>query len=103
MGSLLIAAAALKTPTRNGYNAQGVNLKFSMHSPLKEYIEFPLQSRPPRSLYLSPSAQRVVAFLYQKGQLYQKLLLHFTVALNRLEVTAALNRFRPLCSAFLDN
>jgi len=28
-GSFLIAAAALKTPTRNGYNAQGVNLKFS--------------------------------------------------------------------------
>jgi len=29
-GSLLIAiaAAALKTPTRNGYNAQGVNLTF---------------------------------------------------------------------------
>ena len=27
-GSFLIAAAALKTPTRNGYNAQGVNLKF---------------------------------------------------------------------------
>jgi len=26
-GSFLIAAAALKTPTRNGYNAQGVNLK----------------------------------------------------------------------------
>ena len=26
--SFLIAAAALKTPTRNGYNAQGVNLKF---------------------------------------------------------------------------
>jgi len=25
-GSFLIAAAALKTPTRNGYNAQGVNL-----------------------------------------------------------------------------
>ena len=24
----LIAAAALKTPTRNGYNAQGVNLNF---------------------------------------------------------------------------
>jgi len=24
--SFLIAAAALKTPTRNGYNAQGVNL-----------------------------------------------------------------------------
>jgi len=28
-GRFLIAAAALKTPTRNGYNAQGVNLKFS--------------------------------------------------------------------------
>jgi len=27
-GSFLIAAAALKTPTRNGYNAQGVNLNF---------------------------------------------------------------------------
>jgi len=26
-GSFLIAAAALKTPTKNGYNAQGVNLK----------------------------------------------------------------------------
>jgi len=29
-GSFLIAAAALKTPTRNGYNAQGVNL--TVHS-----------------------------------------------------------------------
>jgi len=27
-GIFLIAAAALKTLTRNGYNAQGVNLKF---------------------------------------------------------------------------
>jgi len=27
-GSFLIAAAALKTPTRNGHNAQGVNLTF---------------------------------------------------------------------------
>jgi len=27
-GSFLIAAAGLKTPTRNGYNAQGVNLNF---------------------------------------------------------------------------
>jgi len=27
-GSFLITAAALKTPTRNGYNAQGVNLTF---------------------------------------------------------------------------
>jgi len=30
-GSFLIAAAALKTPTRNGHNAQGVNVK-SFHS-----------------------------------------------------------------------
>jgi len=29
-GSFLIAAAALKTPTINGYNAQGVNLTFSV-------------------------------------------------------------------------
>jgi len=28
-GSFLIAAAALKTPTKNGYNAQGVNLTTS--------------------------------------------------------------------------
>jgi len=28
-GSFLIAAAALKTPTRNGYSAQGVNLTVS--------------------------------------------------------------------------
>jgi len=28
MGGGVIAAAALKPPTRNGYNAQGVNLKF---------------------------------------------------------------------------
>ena len=27
-GSFLIAAASLKTPTRNGYNVQGVNLNF---------------------------------------------------------------------------
>jgi len=31
-GSFLIAAAALKTPTRNDYNAQGVNPNF--HPPL---------------------------------------------------------------------
>ena len=30
-GSFLIAAAALKTPTRNGYNAQGVILKVSVY------------------------------------------------------------------------
>jgi len=28
-GSFLIAAAALETPRRNAYNAQGVNLTFS--------------------------------------------------------------------------
>jgi len=27
-GRFLIAAAALKTPTKNGFNAQGVNLNF---------------------------------------------------------------------------
>jgi len=27
-GSFLLAAASLKTPTRNGYNAQGVNFTF---------------------------------------------------------------------------
>jgi len=27
---IAIAAAALKTPTRNGYNAQGVNLNFNV-------------------------------------------------------------------------
>jgi len=29
-GSFLLAAAALKTPTRNGYTAQGVNLTFCL-------------------------------------------------------------------------
>jgi len=33
-GSFLVAAAALKTPTRNGYNAQGVNLNFCVISAL---------------------------------------------------------------------
>jgi len=28
-GSFLIAAAALKTPTRSGHNTQGVNLTFA--------------------------------------------------------------------------
>jgi len=41
-GKFLIAAAALKTPTRNGYNAQGVNLKFC--------FVFNLYSEPRRSL-----------------------------------------------------
>jgi len=29
-GSFFIAAAALKTPKKNGYNAQGVNLTFNL-------------------------------------------------------------------------
>jgi len=37
-GSFLIAAAALKTPTRNGYNAQGVNLKFRLIEPRKSIL-----------------------------------------------------------------
>jgi len=36
-GSFLISSAALKTPTRNGGNAQGVNLKFCGYSSL-EYV-----------------------------------------------------------------
>jgi len=32
-GSFLIAAAALKTPTRNGYNAQSVNLTSNDRNP----------------------------------------------------------------------
>jgi len=32
--SFLIAAAALKTPTRNGYNAQGIYLKFRLSTGL---------------------------------------------------------------------
>jgi len=41
-GGCLIAAAALKTPTRNGYNAQGVNLTFCVSvvkEKKKEYNE----------------------------------------------------------------
>jgi len=34
-GSFLIAAATLKTPMRNGYNAQGVNLTFN---PLRQQL-----------------------------------------------------------------
>jgi len=34
-GSFLIAAAALKTPTRNGYNAQGVNLTYRVKGKLQ--------------------------------------------------------------------
>jgi len=37
-GSLLIAAAALKTPTKNGYNAQGVNLTFLLCLRSKTHI-----------------------------------------------------------------
>ena len=36
-GSFLIAAAALKTPTRNGFNAQGVNLKSTPATPARQY------------------------------------------------------------------
>jgi len=34
-GSFLIAAAALKTPTRNGYTAQGVNLTIGVFPSLR--------------------------------------------------------------------
>ena len=45
-GSFLIAAAALKTPTRNGYNAQGVNLN------LYASIIYTIQARPNSNLLL---------------------------------------------------
>jgi len=38
-GSFLIAAAALKTPTRNGYNAQGVNLNSTTNTNNNIYIQ----------------------------------------------------------------
>ena len=37
-GSLLIASAALKAPTRNGYNAQGVNLTFRFLVPRIQHV-----------------------------------------------------------------
>jgi len=37
-GSFLIAAAALKTPTRNGYTAQGVNLNIYVYPDLSLYL-----------------------------------------------------------------
>jgi len=54
-GSFLIVAAALKTPTRNGYNAQGVNLNF------------PPQSRQRRSFTLSgqPQLRGIVCRVYK--------------------------------------
>jgi len=39
-GGLLIAVAALKTPTRNGSNAQGVNLTFLRVAPETEGVDF---------------------------------------------------------------
>jgi len=36
--SFLIAAAALKTPTRNGYNTQGFNLNFPVYISIHTYI-----------------------------------------------------------------
>jgi len=41
-GGVLIAAAALNTPTRNGYNAQGVNLKFRRNRPRGGYMDIEL-------------------------------------------------------------
>jgi len=38
-GSFLIAAAALKTPTRNGYNAQGANLEFYVYMHMYIWVE----------------------------------------------------------------
>jgi len=43
--SFLIAAAAFKTPTRNGYNAQGVNLKY-YRVPQANYVMCILMAAP---------------------------------------------------------
>jgi len=51
-GSFLIAAAALKTPTRNGYNAQGVNLKFYEHVDLEWYVSMSYYSWPLQDILL---------------------------------------------------
>jgi len=42
--SFLIAAAALKTPTRNGYNAKGVNLSFQLLRLLQEACTRPVHN-----------------------------------------------------------
>jgi len=92
-GSFLIAAAALKTPTRNGYNAQGVNLKLPrvitrgyrravdfdlIHTPLivsafHTAKRFTVGQRTSTSLHINRFVH--TAFLFTVGQLT---LTHFT-------------------------
>jgi len=52
-GSCIFAAEALKTPTRNGYTAQGVNLRFNTYSG-ETKTEFSLEGEwlDERSLYV---------------------------------------------------
>jgi len=52
-GSFLIAAAALKTPTRNGYNAQGVNLTFfSFFRALRTSPPHQVKANPLQCIYI---------------------------------------------------
>jgi len=67
-GSFLIAAAALKTPTRNGYNAQGVNLNCLIVF-IFWYVSGPLGRLPYRPLLvgilrLLPAHRAVYAYMY---------------------------------------
>ena len=47
MGEFFFAAAALKTPTRNGHNAQGVNLTFHFSAHLAQLYMSNTYSRIP--------------------------------------------------------
>ena len=57
--SFFIAAAALKTPTRNGYNAQGVNLTFCLLQVYTDYRPTPRVNPHPATLTLSFVTVRV--------------------------------------------
>jgi len=58
-GSFLLAAAALKTPTRNGYNAQGVNLKSNTDAPSPVWFG----SQAFTSARVNPNIQCIIAVL----------------------------------------
>jgi len=63
-GSFLIAAAALKTPTRNGYNVQGVNLTFPTSSLPGRTTRTPLFTLP----LFTPSSRHLRALLSVCGR-----------------------------------
>jgi len=81
-GSLLIAAATLKTPTRNGYIAQGVNLTFSVSFYQGEVTDLPQTTM--------SDVDWCVAFFDSR----------FPVSLNQGDMTTS--RRRPLSCPHLD-